>query len=142
MSFGRVFRTEENPAAAANLIFALSLMARIEGCFFIGTAVGCLYALTLPLFARHGSSFLLVLRVYFVVTFVRFSHVLTLGPALLLPFAVIATLCACVDGNSADILPFGRNALVVTPQSTNPYFQFFVHFKPSSGFTDGREEPA
>lgn len=63
-----------NPTAAGNLIFALSLAARIEGCFFVGTAVGCLYALTLPLYARH---------------------------VLLLPLAVFATLCACVDGNSA-----------------------------------------
>jgi hypothetical protein len=74
--------------AAANVVFALTLAARIEGCFFIATAVGSFYALTLPLHGRH---------------------------ALLLPLAVVATLAACVDGNSAGIVPFGANA-AVTPE--------------------------
>jgi hypothetical protein len=77
-----------NANAAENLIFALTLASRIEGCFFIGTGIGCFYALTLPLYARH---------------------------AMMLPLAVVATLCACVDGNSAGLVPFGSNALV-TPE--------------------------
>ena len=88
----------EDSSAASELIFFITLIIRVEAAFWLATAVGCFYAITLP-FERRQSICLMLF--------------------------VFGTLVLLIDGNHAGMIPFGGNKFV-TENGKNAGFRLMA----------------